>query len=214
MFPIRVADYAKGRGVTCEVVAEYLERVHLGHAAADNEVVTAHVYATVGLEANFTPEDRMRLMLETAMQAAAILAGMNWSVESDRKRRLITSDVPLVPWKPPSPSDKSETFGVADADEVRFALGPGSQLVLSRRATNATARMSAERVRSCNADVGDGARDFVVGSPDAQSALEAVHLAKRGPVLRFESARAFMIGPDGRKRRAEGEVARVWTPRR
>lgn len=215
MFPRRVADYADEREITRELVAEFLENVHLGFRPSDNESRTAFDYVYVALrEPNvLTPEFAIHMMLQSVEHLMPLLAAMNWTLEIDRKGQLITSDLPTVIWREPSPRDQYEGFGVADAEEIRFPLDPGKQLVLSKRKRTPTARINSQRARSCNADTAAGCYRFIVGPPDRRSLLEAVPLAERRPVLRFNTGPLYQERPDGAKE-YKGEVLHMWVPRR
>jgi hypothetical protein len=107
-FSRRVADYAGDREITKELVAEYLETVHLGFRPAASEISAAFDFVTVNLGApeTLTPEFAIRMMLESMEKIAPVLDRMWWTVESDRKERLITSDAPLIIWRKPSPRDE------------------------------------------------------------------------------------------------------------
>src|SRR5260370_583090 len=101
LFPGRVLDYASGREVTQQLVAEFLERVHLGFAASDNEARSAFDFGSVALREprTETPEFAIHLMLQSVDYSAPLLASMNWTLEVDRKEQLITSDLPIVKWR-------------------------------------------------------------------------------------------------------------------
>jgi len=215
LFSGRVMDYADGREVTRELVAEFLERVHLGFAASDNEVRSAFDFVSVALREprTETPEFAIHLMLQSVGYSAPLLASMNWTLEVDRKEQLITSDLPIVIWRTPSPRDKYEGVGLATADEVRFPLDPGKQLVLSKRARTPTARITPQRARACNWDAANGCHRFLVGRPNQRSLLLAPPLAARGPRLRFHTGPMYVQQPDGTTKR-QGELLHIWTPRR
>ncbi len=215
LFPRRVAEYAGKREVTKEIVAEFLERVHLGFAASDNEVRSAFdfVSVTLGDPRTQTPEFAIHLMLQSVSYGAPLLASLNWTLEVDRKEQLITSDLPIVIWRTPSPRDKYEGVGLGNANEVRFPLDPGKQLVLSKRARTPTARITPQRARECNADTANACHRFVVGRPKQRSLVLAPRLAERGPRLRFHTGPMYVQQPDGTTKR-QGEVLHLWTPRR
>jgi Protein of unknown function (DUF4238) len=216
MFPQRLAEYVGDRPLTRELTAEYLERVHLRARPGHREVRAAFDYAMTWLKEaeSLTPAFTWQLQLGTVAQTAPLIDAMHWSIEFDRKERLATSDVPLVIWSAPSPLDRFRGIGVGNADEVRFPLDPGKQLVLSRRSTATSARLSGPRVRSCNADLAAGCYQFVVGRPDRRAALQRLPLAAHRPVLRFDIGPGYEVGADGVRRRMAGEILHTWVPRR
>lgn len=213
LFPRRVAEHAGEAEVTRAVVEEYLRTVHLGFPPSSSEVEAAWQLATFALQdpAGLTPESATRLMLASVTATTPVVETMTWTLEVDRKARFLTSDLPLVIWRAPSPRDAVEGVGLENCDEVRFPVDPSSQLVLSRRSRAATARVGRERVAACNQDLADGCTQFILG-PSAE-ALTRVRLAARGPRIRFNIASGVEVGPDG-SRRPIGDVLHTWVPRR
>lgn len=214
MFPERVAEWAGERELTQALVTEYLALEHLGFAPSDREAAGAFLYVSQALkDGAASPEFAIRMMLWSVEALAPRLRAMNWTLETDRKEQLITSDVPIVIWRTPTPLDEYEGIGIDNAEELRFPLDPGKQLVLSRRKRTPSARMPSARARSCNADMASGCHRFVIGRPNRRSQVERARLDKRRPVIRFNTGPLIVTGPDGRKVR-EGEVLHVWVPRR
>lgn len=74
-FSRRVAEYAGEREITRELIAEYLENVHLGFPPSDREVSGAFDFATVNLEApkTLTSEFAIGMMLESMDKIAPSL---------------------------------------------------------------------------------------------------------------------------------------------
>jgi Protein of unknown function (DUF4238) len=210
-FSRRVADYASGRQITRELIAEYLEMVHLGFRPEASEISAAFDFVTVNLQApeTLTPEFAIGMMLELTRQIAPVLDGMWWTVESDRKARLITSDAPLIVWRKSSPRDEYEGVGIATAEELRFPLDPGKQLVLTPGKRTPTARIDSERAHEVNADVASACHRFVVSHPRNAGAAKALVLSANRPVIRFNSGPLYVDGE-----RQEGEVLHTWVPRR
>jgi uncharacterized protein DUF4238 len=215
LFPERVADYARDRELTKELMAEFLEHVHLGFRPSANETSAAFDYVSVALgePRAQTSGFAIEMMLRSVDQVAPVLATMNWTLEFDRKEQLITSDLPIVIWRAPSPRDKYEGVGVANADELRFPLDPGKQLVLSKRSRTPTVRITAERARACNTDTAAACHRFIVGSPNRPTLIEAPHMAERRPVVRFNTGPLYERQPDGTTE-YQGEVLHMWVPRR
>ncbi len=214
MFPERVAEWAGEREITQALVTEYLELEHLGFAPKDPEATGAFVYVSHALrDGAASPAFAIRMMLRMVEALVPRLLAMNWTVEMDRKEQLITSDVPIVIWRTPTPRDDYEGIGIDNAEELRFPLDPGKQLVMSRRRRTSSARIPGARVRSCNADMANACHRFIVGRPGQRSQIEGVRLDAWRPVIRFNTGPLIVLGSDGRKVR-EGEALQMWIPRR
>jgi hypothetical protein len=211
LFASSVSDYAAGRDVTRAIVEQYLEEIHLGFQPSENELSAAYDFVSVALGSpeTQTREFAVEMMLRGMEQIAPVLSGFHWTIESDRKRRFITSDAPLVVWRKPTPRDEFEGIGVANAEEIRFPLDPGKQLVLAGRARPRTVRISSRRVQDCNADTASACHRFIVAHPWNRNQADAVELMERRPVIRFNSGPLLM--PDGTE---HGEVLHMWVPRR
>jgi hypothetical protein len=215
LFARDLAAYAGARKIDKMVVAEYLERVHLGFRPSDSEVSAALDLAQVTLRdpAVLTNEFAIQVMLQSVDQLVPILLDRHWTLEIGRKPRLLTSDHPLVIWRKPSPRDQYEGVGIANAEEVRFPLDPGKQLVLTRTQEPPVRLIEPNRVRACNADIASGCHRFIVGHPNRPRPLQEVPLAPKRPVLRFNTGPAYEKRPDGTTV-YRGEVLHTWVPRR
>lgn len=215
IFPERLAKFLDGRELTRELVAAYLTDHHIGFAPSENEVEGAWTFASVALRglSALTPELSMRLMLSSVSELAPRLAGLRWCVEHDRKERFVTSDTPLVLWRTPTVRDQFEGFGVETAEEIRFPLDPGKQLVLSRSARSPSARVNPSRSAECNQDVAYASHNFVIGHPRERVRLEALDLPERRPTLRFNTGPLLRSLDDGRTVE-DGEILHMWVPRR
>lgn len=211
-FARRVATYAGPREVTRELVAEYLEKVHLGFEPSENEAAAAFDFVSVNLSApeTLTQEFAIEMMLQSMDRIAPILRNLHWTLEFDRKGRLITSDAPLVVWRQPSPRDAFEGVGIANAEEIRFPLDPVKQLVLSPRERTATARIEGKRVQNCNADMASACHRFVVAHPRNSNQANSSQLTPRRPVIRFNTGPLY--SPEGEL--LAGDVLHMWVPRR
>ena len=215
MFPTRVADWLGDRTLSKDLVAEYLEVVHLGFKPSDSEAEGAWVYVDQWLKNMTEPPDQfaMRMMLTQTQALVPRIDAFNWTIELDRKESLITSDTPVVIWRAPSARDDFQGVGVDNADELRLPLDPGKQLVLTRRKRTPTARITPERARACNTDMAGASHRFVVGRPDRRATLDGLRLDEWRPVIRFNTGPLFVYREDGKKVR-EGEVLHMWVPRR
>ena len=212
-FAVNVRRFASGREITVALVSEYLEQIHLGRTPSENERQAAFDFVAAGAqhERAQTNAEAVRVMVMTAQQVGPRLLERTWTVEVDRKGRLVTSDSPAVLWRNPSERDDFEGVGLQNAEEIRFPLDPHFQLVLSKRPRTPTARITSERVRSCNQDQADGCHRFVIGRP-GESSLSTVRLRRRGPAVRFRSGPLYRNSPQGKV--YEGDVLHLWTPQR
>lgn len=122
-------------------------------------------------------------------------------------------DHPSVPFGAPTRMDEFEGIGVDTADELRFPLDPGKQLVLSKRKRQRLLSVEPHRVRRSNADMADGCHRFIVGRPNHRSLVDAVRLHSRPPAIRFNVGPLLVEGPDGRKVR-DSEALHMFVPRR
>jgi hypothetical protein len=214
MFPVRVMEWAGDRSLTRELLAEYLEHEHLGFAPDDREVEGAFVFVSQHLTdpTVLTDEFAIVMMMEATVAMMPRVLALNWTVEIDPRRELITSDVPVIPWRKPTFRDHHEGLGIDKAEELRFPLDPGKQLVMSRRQRPPAIEAHVHRVRRSNADLAAACHRFIVGSPN-NSEVAAQRLDARRPALRFWTGPLYMPGADGAMERQDGEVIQVWVPR-
>lgn len=215
MFPERVARYAGNREIDVALMAEYLEREHLGFRPRDSEVRAALDLAQYMLRERefFTRDNAIRLAFGTLEAVEQVMLRMHWSLEVARKPRLITSDAPLVLWRTPTPRDQFEGFGLENAEEVRFPISPAMQLLLTHRAREPVTRIEPDRVRGCNADMALACYQVVVGHPRRERQLQLLNLPARRPVVRFNTGPGYRVMPDGTDEYM-GEILHAWVPRR
>jgi hypothetical protein len=215
LFPLRIAEYADGREIDRPLVEKYLRDVHLGFQPRPQEVEAAHDFVTFSLRDEHDFHDfALRSMFTSLDELAPRLLTRRWTLEVARKPRFITSDLPLVMWRPPTPRDNFEGVGLENSDEVRFPLDPGKQLVLRPEGPDTeVVEVEPGRVRACNQDVAAGCHEFVVGHPRRGLQLDKLELAPRRPVLRLNSGPLYVTGPDGETIR-EGDALHMWVPRR
>jgi hypothetical protein len=217
LFPQRVLEWASGRQVTPDLVAEYLEREYLGFKPQATEVDGAHALVRLAerdAPETLTQEYAVKMMLRSAMEISRRLLGLHWTIENDRRREFITSDTPVLLWRRPSRRDDFMGFGIETASEVRFPLDPGKQLVMSRRQRKPVVDVVVHRVRRANSEMAGACHRFLVGSPENRAQVDAQHLNRWRPVLRFNVAPGVEMGPDGQPRPMDGDVLHMWTPRR
>lgn len=215
LFPEEVGKFLAGREITKELVAEYLRDAHLGFAPKDGEIQGAFDFADFVLRqpTPVTAEMSMEIALSTSRDTAPALATMHWSVENDRKGRLITSDGPLVLWRTPTSRDAYEGFGINGAEEIRFPLDPTKQLVLTPKTRPVSIRISPQRSSACNQDLAYACHNFVVGSPREEIRTAELILPPKRPVLRFNFGPLHRELPDGTLV-SDSEVIHSWVPRR
>lgn len=160
------------------------------------------------------PKDNaIRLAFGTVNVLEQAILRMHWSLEVARKPRLITSDAPLVLWRPPTRGDQFEGLGLDNAEEVRFPISPAMQLVLGHRQREPATRVEPDRVRACNADMALACYHVVVGHPRRERQLKLLDLPARPPVVRFNTGPGYKAKPDGTDDYM-GEILHVWVPRR
>jgi Protein of unknown function (DUF4238) len=216
MFPRRVVDWADGREVTRELVAEFLEMHYLGFAPGPPEVDGAYTMVSVALRdepRTLTDEFGVEMMLSAGIEISTRVLALNWSIERDRREEFITSDAPVVLWRKPTPRDDYEGLGIDNSEQVRFPLDPGKQLVLSRRERPPVVDVAVHRVRRSNEDMADACHRFIVGSPTNRVQTDAQRLLRWRPLLRFNVAPLLKTGPRGQSVPAGGDVVHTWAPR-
>jgi hypothetical protein len=215
MFPGRVARYAGSRETDAALMAEYLEREHLGFSPRDSEVRAALDLTQYLLRERelFTKDNAIRLAFSTVEAVEHVMLRMRWSLEVARKPRLITSDAPLVLWRTPTPRDQFEGFGLENAEEVRFPISPAMQLLLTHQPREPVTRIEPDRVRACNADMTLACYQVVVGHPRRERQLELLNLPPRRPAVRFNTGPGYRVKPDGTEEYM-GEILHSWVPRR
>ncbi|WP_395298003.1 DUF4238 domain-containing protein [Kitasatospora hibisci] len=214
LFPEAVKAYAGDRPLDRTLVAEYLERDHLGFAPQPTEVEGALSWLQ-GVSAYGVPSqnDAISATLGTVAELVPHFRGRHWQLEISHNADFLTSDSPLVLWKPNSKEDAYKGFGLMDAHQIRFPLDPRKQLVLTRGTGTSVADVSPRRVERCNADLADTCEQVIVGHPHRPIWQDKVDLRERGPRLRFNQAPGFQVGPNGR-REPMGDIIHHWTSRR
>ncbi|XVU26460.1 DUF4238 domain-containing protein [Actinoplanes sp. CA-054009] len=217
LFTDRLATYAAGQEVTLALVHRFLTERHLQFVPEDSEVQGAfdlyHAAALMGK--NVTKDDAIDIALSAAPDLAIPLASKRWTLEVARKPRFMTSDSPLVLWRPPTSRDAFEGIGVETAHEIRFPLDDGHQLVLVDPANvrPVTVRVEPDRVRQCNADLASASHTIVMAHPDRTKQLKEVPLARQRPVLRFNTGPLYERNHVG-DLVSKGEVLHTWIQRR
>lgn len=188
--------------------------MHLGFRPHEKEIEAALIFVQETERRGLpTKDDAIHLALSTVDQLATILLGKRWSLEIARRPRFLTSDAPLIIWRKPSLRDSFEGVGLENADEVRFPLDSGHQLVLTTEQRPSILRVEPSRVRACNVDTASSCHRFIVGHPNRLRPLEEVPLSAKRPVVRFNTGPGYQKGADGTDQYF-GEVLHMWVQRR
>lgn len=217
LFGRDVTAYANGREIDLALMAEYLTRKHLGHPPKASETQGAwdfyHGARVMNGGSDTTHEEAVAVTLGAVQVCLPQYRARHWRLETSRKPTFLTSDAPLVLWRPETPSDAYRGFGLEDAHEIRFPVSPTAQLVLTPGQGTSTQEVKLSRVASCNQDLADSCEQVVVGHPNRPTALDRVQLSKRGPTLRFNTAPGIREYPDGTQE-PMGEILHMYTTRR
>jgi hypothetical protein len=212
-----VTAYADGREVDLALMTEYLTRKHLGHPPRATEAQGAwdYYHGTRAMNGGNDPTHNEAVAVPFSSVQACIpqYRARHWRLETCRKPIFLTSDAPLVLWRPETPEDAYQGFGLEGAHEIRFPVSPTAQLVLTPGHGTSVEEVRLSRVNSCNQDLADSCEQVVIGHPDRPAALDRVQLTKRGPTLRFNTAPGIRRNPDGTEE-PMGDILHMWTTRR
>lgn len=191
-------------------------REHHGHEPEDAEVEAAWTLAAFAIMHESPPsfDQAFSIAMEVATtRLAPVLGERHWRVEIAGQPVLWTSDRPVMPWRPPSPRDRFEGVGYADADEIRMPLSPVAMLVLDRRPSQSPSRVSTGRFHHYNADIALQCYEFLVCSPGRQGRLNKIPLARNRPAVRFHVAPGAEVAAEGAESPI-GDVIQTWIPLR
>jgi hypothetical protein len=216
LFPHDVEAYAADRPVDRALIAEYLERRHLGSKPSAGEVEGAWTFFH-GTRSERGANPQNEAVVATLGSIAPYLRhfrARHWRLETCRKPAFLTSDAPLVLWWPPTELDDQRGGGLENAAELRFPLNPYHQLVLVPGTGTSVRDVGPARAAACNQDLADSCERVIVGHPDRHAWLERPELRERGPVLRFNMAPLLNQLPDGRVEETGRDVLHLWTTRR
>ncbi|SDZ32099.1 Protein of unknown function [Amycolatopsis xylanica] len=212
-FPVEVIKYAGARAIDTALVAEYLEKVHLGFSASAGEVRGALTMIQVSQQmGHLTRNEEVTLPMRSVDKSMSALLNRHWSLEIARKPRLLTSDAPLVMWSKPTPASRYRGIGLTNAEEIRFPIGAGHQLVLGNQPRPPSIRIEPDRVRRCNDDVAAGCHKFIVGHPRRPKQMHEIQLAAKRPTIRFNEAPGYRTGLDGEDEFI-GDILHYWIQR-
>ncbi|WP_425505892.1 DUF4238 domain-containing protein [Streptomyces typhae] len=134
LFGRNVTAYANGREVDLELMTEYLTRKHLGHPprAAEAQGAWDYYHGTRVMNGGNDPthDEAVAVTLDSVQVCIPHYRARHWRLETSRKPIFLTSDAPLVLWRPETPEDAYRGFGLEGAHEIRFPVSPTAQLVL------------------------------------------------------------------------------------
>lgn len=209
------AAYSSARPVSREDMRDFLLKKILHFPPADREVEGAWTIACVGLNNGSPPsvDEEMRVLFDIAVRRIAPLLGeYSWSVEHCSKPILLTSDRPVMTWRPRSPRDQFEGVGLATADEIRFPLTPSDLLIIRRAGYQEGVRtVQTKRFRRVNADIASQCQDQIIGAIASRVEMEALPLADWRPSIRFNVGPGWQIADDGTEENI-GDVVHMWSP--
>ncbi|MFB8215748.1 DUF4238 domain-containing protein [Streptomyces anulatus] len=216
LFGRDVTAYADGREVDDALMTKYLSR-HLGQApeAPETQGALDYYYGVRAMSDGNDPthDDAVTLPFGSVEVCIPEFRARHWRFEISRKPIFLTSDAPLVLWRPDTPSDAYKGFGLKDALEIRFPVSPNAQIVLTPGQGTSVEEVKLSRAISCNQDLADSCAQVVVGHPDRHTALDRVQLSRQGPTLRFYSGPIFKKSSDGTEE-PMGEILHMYTTRR
>jgi hypothetical protein len=210
VFGRRVTAYADGREVDRDLMSEYLARRHLGRTPSTNESFAALTWYQAARDEfgdDLCHDTAVAVPLARVDRLLPYVLDRHWRLEIGRKPNFLTSDAPLVLWRHPSPLDVRGGIGLANAEEIRFPVGPDRQLVLVPGRGSSVEEVNPRRVSDCNQILADTCDRVVVGHPDRHAQLDKVELTTQGPILRFELLSGRGRTPEGRT----SDVLHLWT---
>jgi hypothetical protein len=214
-FILALSEFAVARPLHRDDVRRFLRDVHLGFEPSDSEVEGAWSLAgfTIGQGHLPSREELLETSLDIAVsKVAPALEMMHWSVETCRRANLLTSDRPIMYWRPPSPQDNYRGIGLFGAVETRVPLTPSTLLVV-RRTSDAPLlqRVEPKRFDAVNRTTLAQCFEFVVGTLAHNRQLSQASLRRRRPTLRFNQGPGFQVDQYGRDV-PTNDVVHAWIP--
>ena len=132
---------------------------------------------------------------------ASHLHDMSWSVERTRGLTFITSDTPVHVWcrNPP----QSSGVGIANADEVRFPVGPRHLLVMRPRGQESSSLVARSRVESVNRHTIAASWQVIAAQPNVAEALSRAELRPLRPLLIVRSVKGIVTSSGSKDKDAD-----------
>ena len=210
------ADFSNRRPVTKEDIRAFLIERHLRFEPSDGEVEGAWTLASYALN-DGEPQSKdevMAMLFHIARNEIGprLTTMFGWTVEHCRKPTLLTSDRPVMYWRPRSTRDYYEGIGVETCEEIRWPLTPQDLLVLRPRVRDGGINQASNRrFERVNAGVASQCHEFIVGTSKCRPNLQSIPMEKYRPVLRFNVAPGVRELPDGREEDL-GDILHIWFP--
>ena len=148
-------------------------------------------------------------MFDVSQRAAPILENLVWSLAASKREDFITSDRPVVLWRPPRPQDNYRGVGLQGAKEVWLPVDRRRILILTKRGRDRVRRIRPGRVDSINQHIARHCRMAIVSHPSMATKMDGLHLAERRPTWRFNQGPAFdrVTGA-----KVSDEIWHIWRP--
>jgi hypothetical protein len=201
LFASLVVEYAGGRPISENVVRAYLADVHLGYPPKDREVRAAASFVNGALNMVGTlptKHDALTMLFRIAVeQLAPVLRDKAWSIETDPKRRFITTDLPVSKYWNPAKRRRYEGVGIANADEIRFPVDPQHLLVMRPRYPAHRIVVPDDRIAEVNHQVATRCYRMIIAHPDQGESLTWLRLRERSAALRFDIGPLLREGSEG-----------------
>ncbi|MGW7359982.1 DUF4238 domain-containing protein [Streptomyces sp. NPDC054802] len=217
LFGRNVTSYANGREVDLALMTEYLTRKHLGHppGAAEAQGAWGYYHGTRAMNGGNDPthDEAVAVTLTSVQVCIPQYRARHWRLETSRKPIFLTSEAPLVLWRPETPSDAYQGFGLEGAHEIRFPVSPTAQLVLIPRPRHIRRRGQAQP----SDQLQPGPRGQLRASRHRASG--PARSSRPGPAEQARAHAALQLGPGIRKNpdgteEPMGDILHMYTTRR
>lgn len=187
LFSTRAAEHAGVVPVPREAMRNFLHDEHLGFDPDENELSAATDLCNGMLAMGDVPHDQLVLdQFEIGMRhVAPRLESMVWNLERCRKPRFLTSDRPIVLWRPPTRERLVDGIGLEGAAEIRFPVGPSHLLVLTPDGREDVVSVRPQRAAEVNMHLARQCHKLVIGGLERRMFLASLPLAARRPAMRF-----------------------------
>lgn len=204
------------RPVTTEAMADFLRRrwgvddPSEAEARCARDLVNHYIYLSDRAPAS-PPLDPATISQFVDALTDRIL-GLDWRIEHSSSAPLLTSDTPVVLWRPRSDRDSFMGYGWDDAREIWLPLDPQHLLVLAPKSgKRGLWSVGNRRIHSVNGEIASRCFEFVIGHPCDSLYLDSLPLKQRRPALRFNIRKAYRADAAGEPQRTE-EILHAWVP--
>ncbi len=188
-------------GIIDEALVRELFVDHVGREplVAEIDGLKDFLAVTARPEALMGRNDVVAGMFGSFERVASHLRDMSWSIERTRGLAFITSDTPVHVWcrRPPQASG----VGIANADEVRFPVGPRHLLVLRPHSQKTLSLAARSRVESVNRHTMATSWQVIAAQPNVADALSQAEWRPLRPLLIARSVKgvATSSGTNGKE---------------